>query len=355
MPNDNKQQPTSSPPIIFTEDILPPMPQKSSGSSAPANDIVMPAVTITSTPKKKFASGKIIATILGLFLLIGGAGAGVFLVSQNQNIEEKAGSCESLNNGNGCGPGLRCNGNGGCVPVNASDDAATVKPKPWNEENNDKIYDGSCETQCGGPGLAFDFCLPAGSTNTCNQEALARGYTVQIATKDGEGYGSETWFCKTPPPNGASCDGKNGGVLRNDLKANSCFCGVLQVDTPDGFKSYKSECGCAGNNERSITEDTPTQTAQCQNIKAYSSTWTLLTNTQLGQLKTGDSVNFCVVGSASSGSFDKAKFTINGALQTDTTTKRPGGEDFCQLYTIPAGTTTFNVTAQIHHLTLGWK
>jgi hypothetical protein len=49
-----------------------------------------------------------------------------------------------------------------------------------------------------------------------------------------------------------------------------------------------------------------------------------------------------------------ARFTINGTVQTQTTTKRPGTNDYCQLYTIPAGVYTFNVTAQIHHAILGW-
>jgi uncharacterized protein HemX len=45
---------------------------------------------VTGAPKKKFGTGKIIATILGLFLLIGGIGGGVLLTQQNQNVSEKA-------------------------------------------------------------------------------------------------------------------------------------------------------------------------------------------------------------------------------------------------------------------------
>jgi hypothetical protein len=50
-----------------------------------------------------------------------------------------------------------------------------------------------------------------------------------------------------------------------------------------------------------------------------------------------------------------ARFTINGVLKPDTATKRPGTNDLCQNFAIPAATTTFNVNAQIHHTTLGWK
>lgn len=48
---------------------------------------------VTTTRGGSFAGGlgkKRIATILGLLLLVGGASAGVFLVQQNQNVQEKA-------------------------------------------------------------------------------------------------------------------------------------------------------------------------------------------------------------------------------------------------------------------------
>jgi hypothetical protein len=96
-------------------------------------------------------------------------------------------------------------------------------------------------------------------------------------------------------------------------------------------------------------------TASCQNIKAYNSSYVALTSAQLSALTPGTSINFCVVGAASSGTFDKAKFTINGVAQTETTTHRPGAQDYCQAYEIPTGVTTFNISSQIHHATLGWK
>ena len=102
-----KTQTTTAPPIFVEPDALPPMPQAApipqvvpmpqmqppvvkSGSAAPSDDIVMAPIVTTTTPKKKFAGGKIIATILGLFLLVGGVGAGVYLTGQNQNPNEKA-------------------------------------------------------------------------------------------------------------------------------------------------------------------------------------------------------------------------------------------------------------------------
>jgi hypothetical protein len=125
-----------------------------------------------------------------------------------------------------------------------------------------------------------------------------------------------------------------------------------------GQETTTGTCGCDEQPNDEQPQPTPTApaiTAQCQNVKAYSPTWILLTTTQLSQLDTGDTVNFCVTGVATGGSFDRARFTINGVLQPETITERPGSTDFCQLYTIPAAATTFNVSAQINHVTLGWK
>lgn len=42
------------------------------------------------TPEKKFGGGKLIATFLGVLLLVGGLATGVVLVSQPQLLEQKA-------------------------------------------------------------------------------------------------------------------------------------------------------------------------------------------------------------------------------------------------------------------------
>ena len=97
MPNDDTKQPKNNndqPLTVNTvqpvKDIVNPSPIGLSGSAAPADDVLMPLTVAASQPRKKFAGGKIIATILGLFLLVGGVGAGVYLTGQNQNPQEKA-------------------------------------------------------------------------------------------------------------------------------------------------------------------------------------------------------------------------------------------------------------------------
>jgi hypothetical protein len=58
---------------------------KDSGSAAPPD-----ISSVIPKAKKKFGGGKIIATILGLFLLIGGVGAGIVLTQQQQLFQQKA-------------------------------------------------------------------------------------------------------------------------------------------------------------------------------------------------------------------------------------------------------------------------
>ncbi|MDP3918199.1 MAG: hypothetical protein Q8Q30_03435, partial [Candidatus Woesebacteria bacterium] len=228
------------------------------------------------TPKKKFAGGKIIATILGLFLLIGGVGAGVYLVQQNQDIREKAGGCRN---------------------------------------------DGDCD-----------------NGQTCNKQQRCVG-------------GDNT-------PVGPGCGGGSGDGCEGASVGESC--GGEKVCK----KRENGSCSCVGSDPIPVPVPAPTvpptkppikPVASCQNIKAYSPTWELLTNTQLSTLTAGSKVNFCVTGTTSVEVFDKARFTINNVVQNETTSIRPGTTDFCQGYAIPATIKTFNITAQIHHVTLGWK
>ncbi len=98
-------------------------------------------------------------------------------------------------------------------------------------------------------------------------------------------------------------------------------------------------------------EPTPTSApaAACSSIKAYDDEWNELSTFQLTALKTGDKVRFVASGISTTGTFDKARFTINGTQRAEVTIKKPGTSDFYDEYIIPASTVTFNVTAQVHH------
>jgi hypothetical protein len=95
-------------------------------------------------------------------------------------------------------------------------------------------------------------------------------------------------------------------------------------------------------------------TGQCVSTKVYSPNWTAIAPSEYYNLVDNSQVYFCTAGSSSAGSFDMARFTINGTLYPNTTVKRTGSNDFCQLYTIPKGSYTTNVQGEIHHTSLGW-
>ena len=235
------------------------------GSAAP----IANTFDINPSPVKKFGSGKIVATILGILLLVGGLGTGVYLTQQDQNIGEKAANIS-------CG--------GGCPDEDCHCD--TVE----------------CLTQSCKRGL-HDQCVGAGLSWCIN--STGKGMTC--------------------------CDD------------NSLVCG------PGGK-------GCVpGTNKPPKDTPPPDVTASCQDVKAYKADWTVINSNQLKNLKVGDSVNLCVSGTTTQGKFDKARFQINNGAKQETETKRPGSDDFCKNYTVPAGITTFNIEAEIHHPTLGWK
>jgi hypothetical protein len=140
-------------------------------------------------------------------------------------------------------------------------------------------------------------------------------------------------------------------------------CGAIQVDMePVGGASGIGGCGAVtytmgGACTTVAVTPAPTNppsvpggpTAQCSATKAYDTSFNLLTSTQLAALQPGDHVRFAVTGTTSSGTFDKARFTINGVLRPDVITKVPATGEFYDEYVIPTGVTAFNVTSQIHH------
>jgi plastocyanin len=99
----------------------------------------------------------------------------------------------------------------------------------------------------------------------------------------------------------------------------------------------------------------------CTAIKAYDTSWNLLTPAQLSALKAGDKVRFTVAGSPAD-QIDKAQFAITamvgevnqGTPSGDVTVKKPGTDEYFFEYTIPDGTKSVSVTGQVHHSTLGW-
>ncbi|HCR35536.1 hypothetical protein A2130_02695 [Candidatus Woesebacteria bacterium GWC2_33_12] len=279
MPNndDNNQTQKTSNPIIVDEGILPPMPQAGdqstviseqldttpatvavNGSAAPSNDIVMPEIVGTTPPKKKFAGGKVIATILGLFFLIGGVGAGVYLTGQDQNVNEKA----------------------------------------------DEI------------GYRLE------------QKCTKQGYDPRWC------WESSDTICGTDPGHPIECT-----KVQADWEAEGWEC-----------NSVTEPCGGQGGGGGNVNP-------QCVGpAEAYDTSWNKLSNTQLSQIKVGDKIRFTIsdrmgaTGSTLTGKAKKARFTINGVLRPEVTTKDPSDNKFYDEYTVTTtdlGLTIFTVKAEV--------
>lgn len=148
------------------------------------------------------------------------------------------------------------------------------------------------------------------------------------------------------------------GSCNNSLVGNNCG----QVDTVDTDNRYcmpgggykDSYISCGANCVRPTIPTGPT--AQCLAVKAFDTNWAALTLPGLAALAPGQKIRFTVGGTATSGSFVGAKFKINGQETGEITTLKPSETAvYFYEYTIPAGVTSFSVSAKIHHSTLGWS
>jgi len=321
-------------------------PPSGSGSAAPSD--LPPVIT---PPKKKFGGGRVIATILGLFLLVGGIGAGIVLTSQKQLFEQKAdggiGGRSTLPSTN-YGTCNTCS-NGRCVAWDPT------KPKP-----PDSVCTGgsSCNTCNLGKCVAWDPTKPKPPDSVCTESSNPCGVACSANQCHCTGGDACTGYeCYTNTQIENYCTGAGRSWCDNYQSGGGktcCVAGYICNPSGEGCVPGGGGSNPPGSGTPRPT-GTPNPTASCQNVKAYSSTWVLLSANDLSRLARGAAINFCVTGTTTAGSFDKARFTINGVGPTETTTRRPGNNDYCTAYTIPATGTTFNITADIHHVSLGWK
>lgn len=391
---------------------LPPLPDfMTSGSTPPSTATTPPTTTndkpadsssgpgappdlppMIATPKKKYGSGKIIATILGIFLLVGGLGAGLLLTQQQQIFKQKAAT-----NPPSCASGYSVCQNGG---TEACQGGGYVVENYCEDSNGNFKYCVADASHCTGGvktggGGAFN-CQDYGKNSNGYITSLVKNANGTVTVKWILEYGvqSNDWkliwgtnynqivgntgnhnTCNGNPLNG--CAYVNGGLQAFTtpvLDSNTKYYFKLMAQDPgkNGKNGGPGEDPAWCGNGSIISPPTPTPvptptitpgptptpvpgaTANCSNIKVYSSSWALIAPADLSNLVSGTVVNFCAAATSSSGTIDKAKFTINGVVQAETTTIRPGSTDFCQSYTIPDGISTFNVSAQVHHSTLGW-
>jgi hypothetical protein len=352
MPDDNNNLPNTQGPQTATPfsmpeiSDIPPAPeniQTSIPTAPPAPEEAtgpdLPPVISPPPAKKKFVGKKFIATILGILILVGGLGAGVVLVKQQQDIRERA--------------------------LYSPD--ALIRQRERT---------GECKGRC-----CIEKCTNSQDTDSVIKDSQGQTIPREAATPnqvclwaDDMGKGSE---CSSYPIN-ATLPYKEGGYERDEVL------NVLAVLNSNKAGAYCSGGSCPQEGDTDIAGyyiapngkyypiATTTgeknggggggATAQCLSIKAYSEGWTLLAAADLSQLHAGNKIHLCVSGVIPNATpksgypFDKAKFTVNGTVRAEVTTKNPSKDrEFCDLYEIPAGISSFTIKGQIHHTSLGWK
>lgn len=418
----------TTPPPTFPEiaDVpnIPVTPQEASPPPQVSEPENITPITDNSQPKKK-KKGKILLTILGIFLLVGAVGTGVILVGQKQLFQQKA-ACGEV--------GQACYYEDDCCSNNCNDTTNKCEPAPTtcSTAGDSCTTSQGCPGICGGTGVCQDIAddcptqtfPPAGTPTpgppcrTCsngdcvNSGGLGCDEDSSECDTDSE-CGSSSTPTPTPTPtpkpscSGISCT-SSSCTTGSSYNQTTCWVahywcqdvnGIESCDTHNGISlgagqsaSYSKECGveqidivCAScgiphspiirgtdfisidhgacttpttpPGETSTPTPTPTSglTAACTAVKAYDASWNLLTSAQLSALTAGDVVRFTVSGTPAD-QIDKAKFTINGVEGPEITNanKKPGTDEYYTEYTIPAGVTSFTVTAQIHHVTLNW-
>jgi hypothetical protein len=389
------------------KETLPPPPTPGGGDDSkgdqPPPDI--PPVVTSPKPKKKFGGKKVVATILGILFLIGGIGAGVILVQNQQDIRERAydsegagtNACEDA--GGTCVTARNCSSvgryavNGGAGCTNTSQVCCS---KSQTTQDQDKDKEEEKDDDGGGGGTkkkttnacedAGGTCVTARNCSSVGRYAVNGGAgctnTSQVCCSKSQTTPSETTHpnCNTNKslysPSDCSerlvkdhvirefCNGEGNVYWCKEWQLDygvPCWCDKPS-DYPHVGKDYwlkpapgqtKIECGSSPD-PRCTESKTPAISAACLEIKAFDTEWNRLSASELSNLKAGDTVRFTVAGTATSGSIDKARFTINGVQRAETTSKRPQTNEFYDEYTIPEDTTSFTIGAQIHHSSLGW-
>ena len=333
-PSEPTQMPAATPPVpdVPTGDVSipPPFPPETSPIEGAPPPFDIPPVIVPAGKPKGFGGKKVIATILGLLVLVGGLGAGIILVRQQQDIREKAVTTD---------PYATCTR----IPTSAitreTGDSLTITQADLNK----------CKQYCpDGQLFAARY-----KCDGINLSAGCQDNGVSLDASVGKSYPVGNLTCGTVQID-VGCKNASGTWGSVKFLSKSAATACAPPPPPPGTTPPTAPPPPPTPTPPGSTP-TPPPTAQCLNIQAFDTSWNKLSSTDLSNLKPGDKVRFTVAGQASSGKFDKARFKVNGVQRPEVTGKRPGTEEYFDEYTIPEGITTFSIGAQIHHETLGWS
>ena len=386
-----------SPPPPIVEETKPEevsAPSQTSETNGNTQEIpdIPPVITTSGTGGKKPVGKKMIATILGVLVLVGGLGAGVILVQNQQDIREKAyipeevvvppqcvkegNDCDSIKR---CCSGLVCTSSGICLKSDPQDINICRKDCVSDRSNcvgGSQV--GSKGYGCGINEYCCDKIPPIRDQDVCRKDCVSLPAQCISGTQVGNaGYGQcedREYCCDqvdcyaiSPRMNSGDYGFCNWPVNNEKINGKSfCYSGATcpqsspscTGDAVVGAGVIGGAQYCEGGGSPSIPNPTtkptlpPGITCSCLPIKAYDDEWVAITN--LSSLVAGDVVRFTVEGKTNSGAIDIARFTINGTLRPEVTTRKPITNEFYDEYTIPEDTTSFTINAEIHHTTIGW-
>jgi hypothetical protein len=274
-----------------------------------------PSVVTSSHVPKKYGGQKVIATIFSILFIVGAVVAGVVLVQRQQLLEQEAAS------GSECQRAADCilldnPGNSGSFNAPQTIKKVDITDQDVHTYNPGSNDDGCRRVNISGNSLTWE---RYGSGNTCKDVS-----NVQV------------WLGEEPTPTTPPANTPTTAVTSGPTPT-----------TPPGVTITATPIP-------SLTPTLPPQiSAKCNEVNAYDANGNPLSQSQLVQLSPGDSVLFAVSGQTSSGSFSKARFTVNGTQIGESTTQNTSGEYYFE-YTIPDNVATFSVKGEVFHSSLGW-
>jgi hypothetical protein len=318
-------------------------------------DNTPPSVVTSDHVPKKYGGGKVIATIFGVLLIAGAVAAGVGLVQNQVFKTSRAWDCSTYN-----------------FTMSQTGDVQVINGSTYNETPQHALVSIN-------DAQVADLSVPA----------VARGSSANLGHVDVPSSGTFSWrvvgtvdcedsgsyqathkinICHVPPGDVANSQSvevdQNAWETGHDEHNSHSLDYLIDGDHPCppviATLTPTPEPEATATPIPSVTSEfspTPGETAsaECSDVIVYDTNWDQLDVQSLSQLEAGQTVYLTVSGTSSSGSFDKARFTVNGVIRPETTTKKPGtANTFYDDYSIPSGTTTFTINAQIHHTILGW-
>lgn len=300
--------------------------------------------TITS-PKKKFGGGRVIATILGILLLVGGLGAGVYITQQQQLFQQKAvdttTTCSEVPSfDNTKVRVLEKTSSITTKEIDMSDSKMTGSPKFLSTAANEDYYITRSDENgnYSATGKYITISMKRSTTYADDRSGLNLDAVILIDKTTGKEYPATQVIKKV---RGTSLTSGYNDTAENAL------------GPADGATTHM------GDPTSSITLgfacSTTTSAPSCSAIKIYDTSWNLLSSSDLKNLSAGTVVRFAVSGAPSSGNtITKAKFTVNGTEMSEISQVKSGTTEFYDEYTIPDDTTEFNIDAKLYDSVYGW-